>query len=111
MLDCVTICILEPEDIAEGLNDEWGLTDSKDPRWIDSCDILEAISDYQNFGCNCYISVSFDKTSIDWAKRDVEYHNDRGLDTSVVCLRLRVLNWLRGQIPSCYTNCLLKIDY
>ena len=111
MLDCVTICILEPEDIAEGLNDEWGLTDPKDPRWVDACDILEAISNYQEYGSNCYITVAFDEKTIETAKAGIELYNTHNIDTTEMCLRLRALNWLRGQIPSCYTNCLLKIDY
>ena len=111
MFEFVTRYVIEPEDIADGLNGDWGLTDPKDSRWVEPCDILDAISDYQCYGSNCYIDICFDEEAINWAKKDVEYHNDNDIENTHVHLRLRVLNWLRYHIPQPHGKCLLKIDY
>ena len=111
MFEFVTRYVVEPEDIANGLNRDLGLTNSKDPHWVESDDILEAISDYQEYGSNCYIDICFDEESITWAEKDVEYHNNNDIENPQVHLRLRVLNWLRYHIPQPHGKCLLKIDY
>lgn len=113
MFERINAFIIDPDDIARGLNSDYGISEDSGNA-VEGYEILNALSSEQSYGCSCYVSVYIGKSELDdavemynraldenWSKEDIDYY----------AIRMRALNWLRNHIPLTDDRVLLEVDY
>ena len=88
------VYIVDPVEIAEVFE-------------IEEQEVLDLLSDTQNYGCDCYVNVYIGADSIiEDQRRWVETYDMSDDDREI-----RIINWLRENIPSGFDTILLKVEY
>ena len=116
MFERLSAFVVDPSDIARGLNSDYGISDNdwNNPNAVEAYEVLNTLSSEQSYGDNCYVSVYIGNSEIedainqykravdeDWASEDVHYYS----------IRMRALKWLRNHIPLTDDRILLEVDY
>lgn len=116
MFNKISAFVVDPDDIARGLNSEYGISedDWNNPNAVEGYEVLNILSSEQNYGCSCYVSVYIGNTEVenaideykravdeDWSSDEVHYY----------AIRMRALKWLRNHIPLTDDRILLEVDY
>ena len=79
---------------------------------IEEYEVLDLLSDTQNYGCNCYVNVHIGVDSItEDQRRWVETHDMSDDEREYYRLQIRIMDWLRENVPFGFDNILLAIEY
>jgi hypothetical protein len=79
---------------------------------IEEYEVLDLLSDTQNYGCDCYVNVYIGVDSITEDQRKwVETHDMSNDEREFYRLQIRVMDWLRENVPFGFDNILLAIEY
>ena len=93
------VYIVDPAEIAEVFE-------------IEEYEVLDLLSDTQNYGCDCYVNVYIGADSITEDQRKwVETHDMSDDDREYYRLQIRIVDWLRENVPSEFDNILLEVEY
>ena len=93
------VYIVDPAEIAEVFE-------------IEEYEVLDLLSDTQNYGCDCYVTVYIGADSIvEDQRRWVETHDMSDDEREYYRLQIRIVDWLRENVPSEFDNILLEVEY
>ena len=93
------VYIVDPAEIAEVFE-------------IEEYEVLDLLSDTQNYGCDCYVNVYIGADSIvEDQRRWVETHDMSDDDREYYRLQIHIIDWLRENVPSEFDNILLAVEY
>ena len=93
------VYIVDPAEIAEVFE-------------IEEYEVLDLLSDTQNYGCDCYVTVYIGAESIvEDQRRWVETHDMSDDEREYYRLQIRIVDWLRENVPSEFDNILLEVEY
>lgn len=93
------VYIVDPAEIAEVFE-------------IEEYEVLDFLSDTQNYGSDCYVNVYIGADSIiEDQRRWVETHDMSDDDREYYRLQIRIVDWLRENVPSEFDNILLEVEY
>ena len=93
------VYIVDPVEIAEAFE-------------IEEHEVLDLLSDTQNYGCDCYVNVYIGADSIiEDQRRWVETHDMSDDEREFYRLQIRIVDWLRENVPSEFDNILLAVEY
>ena len=93
------VYIVDPAEIAEVFE-------------IEEYEVLDLLSDTQNYGCDCYVTVYIGADSIvEDQRRWVETHDMSDDDREYYRLQIRIVDWLRENVPSEFDRILLEVEY
>ena len=93
------VYIVDPAKIAEAFE-------------IEEYEVLDLLSDMQNYGCDCYVTVYIGADSIAEDQRKwVETHDMSDDEREFYRLQIRIMDWLHENVPSEFDIILLKVEY
>ena len=93
------VYIVDPAEIAEVFE-------------IEEYEVLDLLSDTQSYGCDCYVNVYIGTDSITEGQREwVETHDMSDDEREFYRLQIRIMDWLRENVPSEFDNILLEVEY
>ena len=93
------VYIVDPAEIAEAFE-------------IEEHEVLDLLSDTQNYGCDCYVNVYIGADSIiEDQRRWVETHDMSDDEREYYRLQIRIVDWLRENVPSEFDRILLEVEY
>ena len=93
------VYIVDPAEIAEVFE-------------IEEYEVLDLLSDTQNYGCDCYVTVYIGADSIvEDQRRWVETHDMSDDEREYYRLQIRIVDWLRENVPSEFDRILLEVEY
>ena len=79
---------------------------------IEEYEVLDLLSDTQNYGCDCYVNVYIGVDSITEDQRKwVETHDMSDDEREFYRLQICIMDWLRENVPFGFDNILLAIEY
>jgi hypothetical protein len=79
---------------------------------IEEYEVLDLLSDTQNYGSDCYVNVYIGVDSIvEDQRRWVETHDMSDDEREYYRLQIRIVDWLRENVPSEFDNILLEVEY
>ena len=93
------VYIVDPAKIAEAFE-------------IEEYEVLDLLSDTQNYGCDCYVNVYIGADSIvEDQRRWVETYDMSDDEREYYRLQIRIFDWLRENVPFGFDNILLEVEY
>lgn len=93
------VYIVDPAEIAEVFE-------------IEEYEVLDLLSDTQNYGCDCYVTVYIGADSIvEDQRRWAETHDMSDDEREFYRLQIRIVDWLRENVPSDFDRILLEVEY
>ena len=93
------VYIVDPAAIAEAFE-------------IEEYEVLDLLSDTQNYGSDCYVNVYIGADSITENQRKwVETHDMSDDEREFYRLQIRIFDWLRENVPFGFDNILLEVEY
>ena len=79
---------------------------------IEEYEVLNLLSDTQNYGCDCYVNVYIGADSITEDQRKwVETHDMSDDEREFYRLQIRIFDWLRENVPFMFDDILLEVKY
>ena len=93
------VYIVDPAEIAEIFE-------------IEEYEVLDLLSDPQNYGCDCYVKVYIGPDMIPNEEREwIEKHDMSNEERKFYHLKVHMFDWLRENVPSEFDNILLEVEY
>ena len=78
---------------------------------IEEHEVLDLLSDIQNYGCDCYVNVYIGADSITEDQREWVETHDMSDEREFYRLQIRIFDWLRENVPFMFDDILLEVKY